>query len=95
MFRRILTGLAVWQLVGMLGMGGCLSATMGCSVLLEGGATVSMGMRNDNFLVLKHTVDGDKEGKVAKSTLDVDALADLIVELREPNADAPVETPEP
>lgn len=51
----------------------------GCIVLLEGGGEVAVGMRNDNFLVLRHTVDGDKEGKTSRFTFEADDVLDLIV----------------
>ena len=47
-------------------------ATTGCSMTLTGGGELGFGMRNDNFFVLKHTVDGDKEGKEAKSSVEIE-----------------------
>lgn len=39
-----------------------------------------MGMENSNFLTLKHTVDGDKEGKEAKSQLELDkSLLEMVL----------------
>lgn len=44
----------------------------GCSLTLTGGGEMSIGMRNDNFLVLRHTVDGDKVGKESEAQLAID-----------------------
>lgn len=44
----------------------------GCTIALEGGGEMSIGMRNDNFLVLRHTIDGDKEGKKAQLRVEID-----------------------
>ena len=52
---------------------------LGCSVLLSGAGERSVGMRNDNFLVFKHSVDGDKQDVTSKATLEADALLDLVV----------------
>lgn len=52
----------------------CLSPLVmgGCRTILTGGGELGMGMRNDNFFVFRHTVDGDKVGKSAESELQVD-----------------------
>jgi hypothetical protein len=50
----------------------------GCTMTLTGGGEMSIGMRNDNFLVLRHTVDGDKVNKGAESKLDVPAVVELL-----------------
>ena len=56
--------------------GGCLGA--GCTMTLTGGGEMSIGMRNDNFLVLRHTVDGDKVDKGAESEFKAPALVDWV-----------------
>lgn len=43
----------------------------GCTSTLTGGGEWSVGMRNDNFLVFRSTVDGDKEGKTAEVKYEV------------------------
>lgn len=63
-----------WLLAVLLGLFG-----LGCTVTLTGGGELSVGMRNDNFLVFRHTVDGDKEGKEAKSDLDVDPVLKSLI----------------
>lgn len=50
----------------------CLIGLLGCTATLTGGGTIRVGMSNDNFLEVSHTVDGDKEGKVAESQLEID-----------------------
>lgn len=52
---------------------------LGCVVKLEGEGEISVGMRNDNFLVLRHTVDGDKERIKSKSELDVDPVIKSLI----------------
>lgn len=44
----------------------------GCSVGLTGGGEFAIGMRNDNFLFLRSSVDGDKEGKTAGAVMVLD-----------------------
>jgi hypothetical protein len=53
----------------------CLCLMVGCVSTTEGGAEWSIGMRNDNFLVLRHTVDGDKVDKKAAVGIDLRAPA--------------------
>lgn len=65
---------------------GCL---LGCTMTLTGGGELSVGMRNDNFLTLRHTVDGDKEGKEAKSDLDVDPAVMTIFGAEGPEPETP------
>lgn len=60
-------GLVFVLLTFLLGLFG-----LGCSVPLEGGGEISFGLRNDNFVVIRHTVDGDKEGKVSEAKLVID-----------------------
>jgi hypothetical protein len=61
----------------LLGVSG-LNCLTGCTVTLTGGGELSMGMRNDNFLVFRHTVDGDKVGKEAQSNIEAPALLEMI-----------------
>ena len=58
--------------------GGVVLAVGGCTIHLHGGGELSAGMRNDNFFVFKHTVDGDKMGKESKATLEADSLLEAI-----------------
>lgn len=67
--------------------GGCLGT--GCTMTLTGGGEMSIGMRNDNFLVLRHSVDGDKVDKQAESQFEAPALVDLVTGKNKP--DEPVE----
>lgn len=63
--------------VGLLALQSCLAA--GCKITLTGGGELSVGMRNDNFLVFRSTIDGDKEGKEAKSELDIDPVLKSLI----------------
>ncbi len=63
-----------WLVAILMGLFG-----LGCTVTLTGGGELSIGMRNDNFLVLRHTVDGDKEGKESESNLDVDPVLKSLI----------------
>ena len=56
-------------------------ASTGCTIFSDGGSELGIGIRNDNFIVVYHKVDGDKVGKKASITADVDALLDLIMKL--------------
>ncbi len=49
-----------------------LVALSGCSTMMTGGGEFSMGMRMDNFLVIKHTTDSKIEGVEAKLKLSLD-----------------------
>ena len=75
--------------VGLLMFGTCLA---GCNIPLEGGGEMSIGMRNDNFLVLRQTVDGDKEGKTSNAGLVIDRTV-LDAFLPSPSDDEDVEAP--
>lgn len=60
--------------------------SFGCTLTLTGGGELAVGMRNDNFFVVKHTIDGDKEGKTASSQMAIDqSILDAV--LPSPNDD--------
>lgn len=71
---------------------GTLTLASGCSLALKGGGEISMGMRNDNFLVLRSTVDGDKQGKTSNVTLTVDDR--LLATPEDPNDPDPNPAPD-
>ena len=64
-----------------------LVVSPGCIVHLTGEGEAAFGMRNDNFFVMRHTVDGDKQGIEATSELEAPALVELIVPNTEPEPD--------
>lgn len=66
----------------MAGTATCASS--GCTMTLTGGGEMSIGMRNDNFLVLRHTVDGDKVDKGAESKLEAPAVVEWVTGKNEP-----------
>ena len=54
-------------IVLLMFFGGCLG---GCSIPLEGGGKFSIGYESKSAIVFQHTVDGDKEGKTSKSSIE-------------------------
>lgn len=82
----------MWLLPLLLGLLG------GCTISLRGGGELAFGMSNDNFLFLRHTVDGDKQKKSSESQTSIDQTildAFLPSPIPEENETEPVsETPE-
>lgn len=72
--KRLLTSLAALAF---------LLSTTGCMTTLTGAGEMGVGYRSESTLFGYHTVDGDKEGKQAKSELDLDALMDLLLKWKE------------
>lgn len=76
---RLMTALVTTLLSGCLGTG--------CTATLTGGGELSIGMRNDNFLTLRHSVDGDKRDIQSVSNLDVPSIEEWIMGPSAPEGD--------
>jgi hypothetical protein len=69
----------VGLIIGVVACLALICVSLGCISTTEGGAEWSVGMRNDNFLVLRHTVDGDKVDKRAAVAVAIDPISWQVV----------------
>lgn len=65
-----------------------LILSTGCTGLLEGAGTLSLGMSNSNSVFIGHTVDGDKVGNKARAEFKVEgSVLDAILPSRDDPSD--------
>jgi hypothetical protein len=70
-------------------LGGIVALCTGCVSTLRGGGEVGVGFRSDSMLILRHTVDGDKQEQSAQAELALDP-SQLVL----PKDPAPEQDPE-
>lgn len=84
-FQPILN--ALFGLLGMILMSATSCLNTGCVIETRGGAEYGIGFRADNMLVVKHTVDGDKSNKTARTETTSQPFLDWLAKPKAVEAD--------